>query len=104
VRRGLLSCALALSACRGQDVEGEASGPTESGGEQVCVSSEDCSGDDVCVAPYDGMGKAGVFECVPECMTDQMLELWCADDRACCEGFSCSNVGVCEGPETETTG
>jgi len=56
------------------------------------------------VAPYDGMGKAGVFACVPECMTEEMAELWCADDDACCEGLTCDNVGVCKGPAGESTG
>ncbi len=109
-----LTCALG---CEGSGGSASTSGPSDDGtssgssttdggttfGDATpCTASADCS-EGVCVAPYDptaGTGAAGMGApfCVPSCVPEDALSLWCIDDASCCEGLSCSaSDGFCVG-------
>ena len=109
-----LACALG---CEGAGGSASTSGPSDDGtstgstttdggttfdGATPCTASADCS-EGVCVAPYDpaaGQGAAGMGApaCVPSCVPEDALALWCIDDASCCEGLTCSaSDGFCVG-------
>lgn len=82
-------------------------GGTTFGDAMPCTASADCS-DGVCVAPYDpaagpGADGMGAAVCVPSCVPEDALSLWCVDDASCCEGLSCSGSdGFCVAPAGTT--
>jgi hypothetical protein len=98
----------------GPSDEGTSSGSSTTGGGTTfadavpCSASAECS-DGVCVAPYDpgaGPGSLGMGApvCVPSCVPEDALELWCIDDASCCEGLECSAIdGFCVGPGGTST-
>jgi hypothetical protein len=65
-----------------------------------CESSDDCDGDEVCVAPYDSEAdpKRGQAVCVSDCVEALEVDKYCFDDEACCEGLECQPDGLCEPP------
>lgn len=99
----------------GPSDEGTSSGSSTTGGGTTfgdavpCTESAQCS-DAVCVAPYDpgagtGMLGMGAPVCVPSCVAEDALELWCIDDASCCEGLECSAIdGFCRAPAGTSTG
>ena len=80
---------------------------TSSGGPTPCELSSDCGADEACAADFmvgDEPPSTADFSCRAQCVPVGAVALWCADDRACCEGIC--NGGTCEGqaPATGATG
>ncbi|GEM_PF-4262027 len=65
---------------------------------QRCSTSDQCSGDRVCVAPYDSAADSplGQAICVPNCVKKYDLRRFCVDDVGCCGPLGCSLDGLCE--------
>jgi hypothetical protein len=40
----------------------------------------------------------GMALCVPTCIPEDTLDLWCIDDASCCDGLACNAIdGFCSG-------
>jgi hypothetical protein len=113
-----LACALGCESAggaastSGPSDDETSSGSTTTGGGTTfgdavpCDASVECE-PGVCVAPYDpgagpaaGSGAAGMgmAACVPSCIGEDALDLWCIDDASCCEGLACNAIdGFCSG-------
>lgn len=80
---------------------------TTSGGETTgepgpaCLSSDDCLGDGVCVAPWDPETQtAGEPDCAFACIPSYDETQWCADAAACCDPEAiCTARGYCVPPQ-----
>lgn len=79
--------------------EGESSSVT--GDLSDCQSSDDCLGNDVCVAPWDADTQThGAAECSFACIPSLDDTQWCADAAACCDpDASCTARGYCVPPQ-----
>lgn len=61
-----------------------------------CLDSEDCAGNGMCAAEFDGEVQS--FTCRDTCIPAMDDARWCADDQACCAGLVCSARGYCLPP------
>ena len=83
------------------------SGTTTSGDETTggpapaCQSSDDCLGNDVCVASWDPETQtAGEPDCAFACIPSYDETQWCADAEACCDPDAiCTARGYCVPPQ-----
>ena len=84
-----------------EDTEGDA---CETGGAgDACMSTEQCGGDFVCAATFNG--DIGTFECQSACIPTMDETQWCMDDAACCDdAASCGPRGYCMIDESVDTG
>jgi len=75
-----------------EDTEGDA---CETGGAgDACMSTQQCGGDFVCTATFNG--DIGTFECQSACIPTMDETQWCMDDAACCDdAASCGPRGYC---------
>jgi len=81
-----------LPAGQCEDTEGEAC-ETGGAGDQ-CNSSQDCGGDLVCGASFNG--DIGTFECQAACVPTMDESMWCIDDTSCCDAAAtCGPRGYC---------
>lgn len=78
-----------------------ADGGSSSTGESECQSSEDCLGQDVCVASWDPDTQThGPSECAFACIPSFDDAQWCADASACCDANAiCTDRGYCVPPQ-----
>ena len=76
-------------------------GSTTTGSLSGCQSSEDCLGDDVCVASWDAETQThGEPECSFTCIPSLDDTSWCADASACCDPEAvCTARGYCVPPQ-----
>jgi hypothetical protein len=67
----------------------------ETGGEgDQCGSTQDCGGDLICAAQFNG--DIGRFECQDVCIPTMDETRWCMDDAACCDAAAtCGPRGYC---------
>ena len=84
----------------GVDSEGTG-GETTGGAVGACQSSNDCLGNDVCVAPWDPQTQtAGEPDCAFACIPSYDETQWCADAAACCDPNAiCTARGYCVPPQ-----
>lgn len=91
----------------GTAVTATTSGSTTSGEETTggpapaCQSSDDCLGNDVCVASWDPETQtAGEPDCAFACIPSYDETQWCADAEACCDPDAiCTARGYCVPPQ-----
>ncbi|MBV1861237.1 MAG: hypothetical protein KUG77_22660 [Nannocystaceae bacterium] len=78
-----------------------ASGESSGGPLPACQSSEDCLGNDVCVASWDPETQtAGEPDCAFACIPSYDETQWCADAEACCDPEAiCTARGYCVPPQ-----
>jgi hypothetical protein len=87
----------------GSTTTDEGTGSSTFGDAVPCSATRECE-TGVCVAPYDpgagtGVAGMGMAVCVPACVAEDALDLWCIDDASCCEGLECNAIdGFCDGP------
>ena len=74
---------------------------TTTGSMSGCQSSEDCLGNDVCVASWDAETQThGQPECSFMCIPSLDDASWCADATACCDPEAiCTARGYCVPPQ-----
>ena len=74
---------------------------TTTGDLSGCQSSDDCLGNDVCVAPWDADTQThGDAECSFACIPSLDDTQWCADAAACCDPDAiCTARGYCVPPQ-----
>lgn len=74
---------------------------TTGGPAPVCLSSDDCLGNDVCVASWDPETQtAGEPDCAFACIPSYDETQWCADAAACCDpDATCTARGYCVPPQ-----
>ncbi len=58
-----------------------------------CDDTVQCSGNGVCVAPFDA-GAPGTLVCRVSCVELDDASSWCSDDASCCSGV-CGPRGLC---------
>ncbi|MCH9681476.1 MAG: hypothetical protein K0V04_08590 [Deltaproteobacteria bacterium] len=64
-----------------------------------CFDSDDCSGGNACVAPYEG-GEVGDFTCTNQCIELEDEDSWCLDAGACCDANASCRRGLCVAGES----
>ena len=74
---------------------------TTGGPAPECQSSDDCLGNEVCVASWDPETQtAGEADCAFACIPSYDESLWCADAGACCDPEAiCTARGYCVPPQ-----
>ena len=79
----------------------DAEASTTTGSMSGCQSSEDCLGNDVCVASWDAETQThGEPECSFSCIPSLDDASWCADATACCDPEAiCTERGYCVPPQ-----
>ncbi len=78
---------------------------TTGGPAPACQSSDDCLGNDVCVASWNPETQtAGEPDCAFACIPSYDEAKWCADAAACCDADAiCTARGYCVPPQDPGT-
>ena len=98
---GSTSSATAVSTTSSTDPSGTTGSETTGGPAGPCQSSDDCLGNNVCVAPWDpDTQTAGEPDCAFACIPSYDETQWCADAAACCDPEAiCTARGYCVPPQ-----
>lgn len=86
--------------------ESTTTGGSTTGEAAGCQSSDECLGNDVCVATWDAETQThGVPECSFSCIPSLDDAQWCADASACCDPeATCTARGYCVPPQEPGAG